>query len=65
MYTLYEIRTMKRKTQKDLADLIKKSVPSYRKIERNPHLASIEQADAICAELGVTMGEINWRERKQ
>ena len=65
MDTLYEARVKKRKKQSDMAKTIGKSIPFYRNIEKNPHLASIQQADKISQYLGVTMSEINWRERLQ
>ena len=56
--SLRQARRLKEKTQDEMAKLLKVHVMTYRKIEENPDLATIEQAKKIAEYLGVTYDEI-------
>lgn len=56
--SLRQARRLKEKTQNEMAKLLKVHVMTYRKIEENPDLATIEQAKKIAEYLGVTYDEI-------
>lgn len=56
--SLRQARRLKDKTQAEMASLLKVHVMTYRKIEENPDLATIEQAKKIAGYLGVTYDEI-------
>ena len=56
--SLRQARRLKEKTQDEMAKLLKVHVMTYRKIEENSDLATIEQAKKISEYLGVTYDEI-------
>ena len=56
--SLRQARRLKDKTQKDMAKTLKVHVMTYRRIEENPELATIEQAKKISEYLGVNYNEI-------
>lgn len=56
--SLRQARRLKDKTQKDMAKMLKVHVMTYRKIEENPDLATIEQAKKMAEYLGVNYNEI-------
>lgn len=56
--SLRQARRLKDKTQSEMAELLKIHVMTYRKIEENPDLATIEQAKKIAEYLGVNYNEI-------
>lgn len=55
---LRQARRLKDKTQDEMAALLKMHVQSYRKLEENPELVTIEQAKKIADFLGFTYDEI-------
>ena len=55
---LRQARRLKDKTQDEMAELLKMHVQSYRKLEENPGLVTIEQAKKIADFLGFTYDEI-------
>lgn len=56
--SLRQARRLKEKTQQEMATLLKVHIMTYRKIEENPDLATIEQAKKIAEYLGVDYNEI-------
>lgn len=56
--SLRQARRLKDKTQIEMAELLKVHVMTYRKIEENPDLATIEQAKKIAEYLGIDYNEI-------
>jgi len=58
MITLRQYRRMKEKSQQYMADLLGIHVQTYRKIENNPSIATINQAKVISKELMIDYDEI-------
>ena len=56
--TVKQARQIKEKTQRQMAEMLGLHVDTYRKIERNPNLATIEQAKEISEITGVSYNEI-------
>lgn len=56
--TLRQARRLKEKTQKEMARLLDMHVQTYRKIEENPDLTTVEQAKKISSYLGLRYDEI-------
>ena len=56
--SLRQTRRLKEKTQAEMAKMLKVHVMTYRKIEENPDVATIEQAKKISEYLGVNYNEI-------
>jgi len=56
--TLKKARLISEKTQKEMAEAIGVYVETYRKLEKNPELCTIEQAKKIARYLNLTVNEI-------
>lgn len=56
--SLRQLRRMREKSQEDLAEMLHIHVQTYRKIERNPNLATIEQAKKIAGFLDFPYDDI-------
>lgn len=56
--SLRQARRLMEKTQIEMAKMLKINVMTYRKIEENPDIATIEQAKKIADFLGVNYNEI-------
>lgn len=56
--SLRQARRLKDKTQIEMASMLKIHVQTYRKIESNPNLATIEQVKKISEYLDVPYNEI-------
>ena len=61
--SLRQARRLTEKTQTEMAEMLKVNVATYRKIEENPDLATIEQAKKISEFLGVNYNEIFFASR--
>lgn len=55
---LKQTRRVKEKTQNEMAKMLGIHVDTYRKLEENPEIATIQQAKAISAFLGVSYNDI-------
>ena len=55
---LRQARRLKDKTQEEMAALLNMHVITYRKLEENPELTTIEQAKKISDFLGIAYDEI-------
>lgn len=56
--SLRQARRMMDKSQNELADMLHVHVQTYRKLEENPDLVTIEQAKKISKYLGISHNEI-------
>lgn len=56
--SLRQARRMMDKSQNDLAELLNIHVQTYRKLEENPDLATVEQAKKISTFLGIPYDQI-------
>ena len=56
--TLKQARRHREKTQKEMADLLKVHLQTYRKIERTPEVATVQQAKEMAAYLDVSYNDI-------
>ena len=63
--SLRQARRLKEKTQIEMAKLLRVHPITYRKIEENPDLATIEQAKKISDYLGVNLDEIFFARESQ
>lgn len=57
-YTLKQARQLAGKKQKEMAELLKIHIQTYRKIERNPERVTIQQAKLISAETKIPIDAI-------
>ena len=57
MYTVKQARMLKGKTQAEMADCLGVCRDTYRAIEQNPDRATVKQAKAISAFLGLEIRE--------
>lgn len=58
VYTVKQARCLKEKTQKEMAELMGISRDSYRKIEREPGKATVQQAYKISRITGIPVDQI-------
>lgn len=58
MYTVKQARMLKGKTQAEMADCLGVCRDTYRAIEQNPDRATVKQAKAISAFLGLDIEQI-------
>ena len=56
--SLRQARRLKDKTQKEMAEMLKVHVMTYRRIEEKPNLATIEQAKKIADYLDIDYNKI-------
>lgn len=63
--SLRQARRLKEKTQNEMAKLLNVHPMTYRKIEENPDLATIEQAKKIADYLDVDLDEIFFARESQ
>lgn len=63
--SLRQARRLKEKTQNEMAKLLGINPDTYRKIEVNPDLATIEQAKKIADYLGFDLDEIFFARESQ
>ena len=63
--SLRQARRLKEKTQNEMAKLLGITPDTYRKIEVNPDLATIEQAKKIADYLGFDLDEIFFARESQ
>jgi DNA-binding XRE family transcriptional regulator len=56
--SLKQARLIREKSQRDIADILGVHVQTYRKLEENPNLTTVEQAKKISAYLKVPYDEI-------
>ena len=59
-YSISQARKLRDKRQKDMADYLHIHVQTYRKIEKNPELATIKQAKMISEYLNMPYDNINF-----
>ena len=59
-YSISQARKLRDKRQKDMADYLHIHVQTYRKIEKNPELATIKQAKMFSEYLNMPYDNINF-----
>ncbi len=59
-YSVSQARRLREKSQQNMADYLHIHVQTYRKIEKNPELATIKQAKMISEYLNMPYDNINF-----
>ena len=57
-FTIKQARKMADKSQNEMAKALKVHVQTYRKIERNPRTATVDQVKIIAEQTGISLDQL-------